>query len=359
MSGRKKRKRYHTWNWAEDATNRYSATLCIEDDDILWIWEGPKDQGGGATQSCYHFLRDGPLDKDTPPHILREIEALIHEAGIGRTPPPEPVSHAVAAPPPAPAAASTLLLGGSIVILAGVALPIGIALIAPTAGKYAGLFLPVLLGIVVSFRLGHALPVAAGLLALAAGIGSQSAFERYRELAPGATAVLTSPAEAPAHPAANRFIIPGARIMPALAGRYQVTTTRQHGSGPREQVRVHHVAPLVSAGWTPAQPVPAWIGCGISPGFDCLKALPSGLTGFVRVRQVEADAFAVAARDAASRHGLKPHPAAPVLLPTDDADGTPATYLARVMLFPLAALGLWIAIMLGWRVWQARQQPTA
>ena len=359
MSGRKKRKRYQTWNWAEDSTNRYSATLCIEDDDILWIWEGPKDQGGSATQSCYHFLRDGPLDKDAPAHVLREIEALIRGAGIGQSSPPEPVSDAVTPPPSAPPTQGTLLLGGLGVIVVGVALPIGIALVAPTAGKYAGLFLPVLLGIVVAFRLGHALPVAAGLLALAAGIGSQSAFERYQELVPGATAVLTSPAEAPAHTAANRFTISGARIMPALAGRYQVTTTRQHGSGPREQVRVHHVAPLVPAGWTPAQPVPAWIGCGISPGFDCLKALQPGQTGFVRVRQAEADAFAAAARDATSRHGLKGHPAAPVLLPTDDANGTPATYLARVMLFPLAAAGLWLLLMLGWRVWQARQPPPA
>lgn len=359
MSSRKKRKRYHTWKWADDITNRYSATLCIEDDDILWIWEGPKDQGGGATQSCYHFLHDGPLDKDAPAHVLREIEALIRDAGIGQTPPPEPISHAAPPPPPAPATASALLLGGSLVILAGIALPIGIAFVAPTAGKYAGLFLPVLLGIGAAFRLGHALPVIAGVLALAAGIGSQSSFERYQELAPGATAVLASVAEAPAHQGANRFRIADARLMSTLAGYHQVTTARQYGAGPREQLRVHHVAPLVPPGWSATQPVPAWIGCGVSPGFNCLKALLAGQTSFVRIRQAEAGAFAAATRDAVSRHGLKAHPAAPVLLPADDANDMPAIYLTRMMLFPLAALGLWIAITLGWRIWRARRAPAA
>jgi hypothetical protein len=251
-----------------------------------------------------------------------------------------------------------LLLQGLAVVGASAAVALLLATVLPTLAKYVSILLPVLLGFLAAFRWGSPTLIVAGLMAVAAGVGSQFAFERYAELARGAAVTLDSINEAPGHPEATRFVATDVGAARAFAGSFQRRTIRQFGAGPREETWVHHVAPLVAKSWTRTQAVPAWIACTTSPGFDCLRGIESGVGRTVRARADDLEHYRAAVADAERRHGIQSSVAAPVLETSGDPVAAPALYLAGVALVPAAVYGLWAAGVLCWRAWR-RPRRTA
>lgn len=368
------------WEWG-DSADGYTAIL--SGDAISWNWHGPKDLGNSIGQSVVNFIASGPDEKNAPDalawelfnavrnrdpkrwsKLLTKANALQNRARSGGAEPPSgqrrshpeapaPRGQTSQAPddePPQPI--GPLLLQGLAVIGASVAIALSIATVMPTLAKYAGIILPVLLGFAAAFRWGSLALIVAGFFGVAAGFGSQHAYERYAELARGVTATLTSISEAPRHPEATRFIATDARAALTLAGSMERTTVRQYGAGPRDERWSLQVMPLVPKAWNRSQPVPAWIACTTTPGFDCLRRMEDDVSRTIRVRDYTVDFFRTAIANAERRHGLASAPSAPVLEPFSDPIGAPEFYLAAAVLVPLAVYGLWAIIMIGWRTWR-------
>ena len=127
---------------------------------------------------------------------------------------------------------------------------------------------------------------------------------------------------------ATRFIVTDVRAEASVTGRAQRTTTRSFGAGPRDERWVHLVRALVPAGWQRTQPVPAWIACTTSPGFDCLSGLDA--KGIVRIRRDEIDHFRPAIADAERRHRVVSAADAPIVEASSDPAAAPWIYLAAV-----------------------------
>lgn len=218
------------WEWG-DRYDRYEAILGR--DVISWIWTGPKDLGGAADQPIAEFLAFGPLDTDAPAHVLTELRATIEardkrdgsklqadadalrsdrlkkkresreaeDAAIERSRAaralpdpwreygkPTPVQDAQT-----PAAPLWPLLGRGLLVFAiSTASSLALATVQPLLANYLGLFLPVLLGFGAAARWGSISLIVGGLFAMAGGIGSLIAYDRYLELSRGSVATLGS-----------------------------------------------------------------------------------------------------------------------------------------------------------------------
>ena len=274
---------------------------------------------------------------------------------------PSPVPRSMVRPqstePPGPL--GPLLARGLLIFGVSIAVCLLLATVLPLLANYASLFLPVLLGFVAAFRWGSPALVIAGFFALAGGIGSQLAFDRYAELSRGSTVTLGSIVEAPHHPEATRFIVDDVHSVRALAGSGRRTTTRSGGSGPNTTTWVLHVMPLVARGWTHNDAVPAWIACTTSPGFDCLSARVQGINRMVRVRDDDLDFYRGAVANAEARHHVVSAMGAPVLEISDDPAGAPTFYFASSVAVPLAVYALWAMLVVGWRTWRRGQAKAA
>ena len=246
-----------------------------------------------------------------------------------------------------------LLARGLLIFGVSVSVSLLIALVLPTLGKFVALILPVLIGFAAAFRWGSIALIIAGFFAMAAGIGSQLAFERHTELASGTAVTLGSIAEAPRHLEATRFIVTDVCPARTFSSNMQRTIVRQFGAGPREERWTLQIMPLVPTGWTRDRPVPAWIACTTTPGFDCLRRIDDDVSRTVCVRDYDVGFFRTAIANAERRHGLTSAAAAPVLETSGDPIGAPEVYLAGTAVVPLAVFGLWAVALMGWRVWRA------
>lgn len=231
---------------------------------------------------------------------------------------------------------------------------LALATVQPLLANYLGLLLPVLLGLGAAVRWSNASLIVGGFFAMAGGIGSQLAFDRYLELSRGSVATLGSIAEVPRHPEATRFVVEDVRADRSLAGSIARTTTRGPGAGPNPQRRVLHVMPLVPQNWKRSEPVPAWIACTATPGFDCLTDSARGIHHTIRVRNDDLVAYRPAVADAEGRHRLTSAAGAPLLEASADAAGAETRFLSGSILWPLAAYVAWMLTLIGWRWWRTR-----
>ena len=346
-----------SWDWG-DKYDRYNAFLTER--GVYWSWEGPKDLGGGAEQTFENFLANGPRDPKAPENIVREISAAV--AARSGAPVRRPRSPPPATPPASGEAHSTeqtnapfgrLLLQGLAVFAASAAVALPLATILPTTAKYVSIILPIVLGFAAAWRWGSLALIVSGIFAMAAGLASQHLFERFLELSAGPVATLASIAEAPQHRDATRFIVTDVRAEASVTGRAQRTTTRSFGAGPRDERWVHLVRALVPAGWQRTQPVPAWIACTTSPGFDCLSGLDA--KGIVRIRRDEIDHFRPAIADAERRHRVVSAADAPIVEASSDPAAAPWIYLAAVASIQITCFALWLLGVAGARLWQRRR----
>jgi|GEM_PF-128172 len=366
----------NVWEWG-DPSDGYTAIL--HGDNISWNWHGPKDFGNTIEQDVPSFVAFGPDEKTTPPglpfEMLLQIRArdfarwpkLLEEARKrerAQTPPEARHSTDEAARRRAevleieeqPAPLFPLLLLGFAVIAGSVALAAALAVYAPLAAKYASLFIPVLIGFAAAFRFGSISLIVAGFFGLAAGLTSQVALERYFELSRGPLATLASIAEAPRNANATRFSVTDVRAVPGLAGKIERRVSLRSGAGPSPQITHLHVAPLVPSHWKRGDPVPAWLACKTSPGFDCLQLDADKARRLIRVREADLVDFSEAVRNAERRHGLTSANSAPIIETAYTAFGAPVRYLEAAALLPLAAFGLWAAGITAVRVWPQRDR---
>ena len=344
-----------TWG---DAFHRYEVLL--REDDLLWVWVGPKDMGGATEQRFVDYLADGPREADVPLCVRQRLDAALEgklaagweplrrearalrakreaetaerkreNAGLVA------VSDSLAAhdelprmpeeapaPRRAPTAAAPLwkaLALGVAVYIVGVGGPV---LVTPHSRLGAGflvLFLPVLAGFGLSRWNRGVSTVVAGFFGLAGGIALVLSYGAALAMVEGELAALASVAEAPAHATATRFTFADARLRPELRGEVTGVTFANESRA----AWVVQVAPLVPAGWTPAQPVPAFAACDTTPGFDCLGRFPVHLSGAVLFGGPHAADAARAVELAVAGRGLTVARGAPLLAPVDDPGAEP------------------------------------
>ncbi len=374
------------WGWGPEADG-YDAIL--SGDRISWNWHGPKDFGNTIGQSVVDFVACGPDEKNTPDGLAWEMfdairardpghwHALLAQARAGtraaeqfkaEQPETSPARSAVwgsgavdtggantpdeAASYEEPTSLGALLVQGFAVIAASAAVALALATVLPTAAKFVSIILPVLFGFAAMFRWGSMALIVAGFFAIVAGFGSQIAYERYAELSRGEAVTLASIADAPRHPEATRFVVEDARAVPALAGHARRTIIQRSNQGPSPRVVSLQAVPLVPAGWTRSQPVPAWLTCSTTPGFDCRSQIEGDVRRTVRVRDYEVDHYREAIADARRRHNVASAEGAPILEVSSDPVGAPAFYLAGAAVVPLIVFALWALSILAWRLWR-------
>lgn len=352
-----------SWEWG-DKYNRYSAFF--NNGHIYWTWEGEKDLGGGSEQSFEEFLSKGPRDTDAPADVVEGIRAAVLKmnSGMASSPPARsssggfaasrgPVKAAVNTSAQDPAAPLAALLGqGFLVFAVSAAIAVLLASVLPTLAKFVSIILPVLFGFFAAFRWGGMALILAGFFAMAGGFGSQFALERYQELASGTSVTLASIADAPRHPEATRFVVSDIRVARPFIGRTQRTVVQMIGAGPSPRTFSIQVMPLVPAGWTRDRPVPAWLACTTTPGFDCLQRSERDLSRTIRARDYDLDYYREAIADSRRRHGVTSANDAPILEGSGDPFDTPEFYLAGVVVLPLIAFALWAISVIGWRAWR-------
>lgn len=122
------------------------------------------------------------------------------------------------------------------------------------------------------------------------------------------------------------------------AARADLAGVHEHLTAPRgrrdERTLVRYVAtPLVPPGWTPAQPVPAWlIGVDDPPAWTAsrgvVEVLRAGDYRWSTEGWCPRDRFEQAAADAAAKHGLRAADDAPLLAPVGPLDEERAARLA-------------------------------
>ncbi|OYU50580.1 MAG: hypothetical protein CFE31_03260 [Rhizobiales bacterium PAR1] len=374
----KKPPQIRSWEWTDGGPyNRYEAYVDFEAKEIGWVWFGPKDMGGAGTQTYEEFFEKGPMDPDAPPYVLSAVTDAVLATGYRPEAPPAPPS-----PPPEETLSSTKPraaglarpdmmplrqatdLSDSMTILIGlgvIAASVGFAWLAstidPVLARYGSLFGSVLLGFAASFRFGRGLLVPAGFFGMAAAIAFLLPYERGREVARGTARHIENAGEIPRAPEATRFTLTNPRVLKGLNGQHEVKSYRNFGSGPREQITVYHVIPLVSPDWQKDQPIPAWISCTTTPGFDCLSRNPS-LQGFVRVRESDRAGYLNAIRAAQARYSLKSLPDSAILVANSDPEDAPANAFRLAMLLPTGIAAGWLALSLGYILWRRRQART-
>lgn len=357
-----------SWEW-RDEYNRYSAS--VKGDQIQWCWEGPKDLGGATEQSFAAFLSRGPIEPKAPAGVIKEINDAIaaRNGGIGGGggPPPKRGRNGAASDGPSNRSVQPdgenqvpplgpLLVQGLAVVGSSAAIAALLALSAPTFAKYLSLILPVLLGFAAMFRWGSVALVVSGLFAMAGGLASQVAYERYSELASGTAVTLDSIAHAPNHPEATRFIVADVQAARALTGHARRSVMLRSGAGPSPQVVSALAMPLVPSGWMRDREVPAWLTCTNTSGFDCLRPSESDLKRTIRIREAELDFHREAIADAQRRHGVRSAGGAPVLEISSDPVGAPSFYLGLTLTTPLLAFAVWACGVVGWRIWRFQRE---
>lgn len=125
-----------------------------------------------------------------------------------------------------------------------------------------------------------------------------------------------SAADAPHYPDAQGFDFSDSLVQTAYASSYR-HTTRDRKSG-RTTSTYYNIAPLTPAGWTPADPVPAWVGCSDSYDRTCPE-WRRAYRGAVPAQQIDQEHLRTAAAQALAAHGLREAPGAPLLARAESA----------------------------------------
>lgn len=342
----------------------------VAEDHLQWTWFGPKDLGGSSSQSFESFGREGPLEDTVPAEVLAKVRALValkHPlppvAERPVSPVQTPVVHETASSAPlAPVTEPTeapapplgrVLLAGSLVFIVALVPSAMLEEFAPLAARYLSLFGSVLAGFAFARWARSEAVVVAGFFALAAAIGFFGFWGKATAAATGSFASLASVSDAPAHPTASRFAFDDARLVHASSG--SVSYTISSGKNSTRPVRAL-AAPLVPAGWAASDPVPAWVACTSSPGFDCLASFPTNVRGAVKVESAH---FAAAVRAAEHDHQLSSAPGAPVLEPAEDPERLPLVLWATGVAVALGLWVTWVTAVLVHRVVTAFRQRTS
>lgn len=172
----------------------------------------------------------------------------------------------------------------------------------------------------------------------------------YAALVTGPVVRGVAVADAPLYPEAGAFEFRDAQIQPAYEANYRTTARRKTGG---TSTTSYCVAPLTGPDWTPADPVPAWVGCTESAG--CCAGV---VVGNMRQGGME-EAVALAQQI----HGLRGAPGAPVL---EWVDSVESAMRNRRFMFVFAAVSgyaLWaLPVLIGmasgflldlWSYWRA------
>lgn len=160
----------------------------------------------------------------------------------------------------------------------------------------------------------------------------------YLALARGQHVAGISAADAPGYSDAVGFDFSDSVVQTEYATTYR-TSSRDRKSG-RITYYYFHVAPLTESGWTPADPVPAWAGCGqqyIGVCDEWFRAYRGG----VAVEASERKGLRIAADQALAQHGLREVPGAPLLERVASAKQGQRQRGLALLLAPLCAYLLW------------------
>jgi hypothetical protein len=160
----------------------------------------------------------------------------------------------------------------------------------------------------------------------------------YLALARGQHVAGISAAEAPAYAKAAGFDFSDSVVQIKYAATYR-TSSRDRKSG-RITYYYYHVAPLTESGWTPADPVPAWAGCGDQYSGLCAEWFRL-YRGGVAVESHDWDGLRIAADQALARHQLREAPGAPLLERVASAEQGQRQRGQTLLLAPLFAYLLW------------------
>jgi len=201
----------------------------------------------------------------------------------------------------------------------GVGVPVLVMPHAKLGAGFLGLLLPVLAGFGFSRWNTGVSTVVAGFFALAGGLALILSYGAALSMVEGELAAVGSVAEAPAHATATRFTFADARLRAELRGEVKGETLANKS----RTAWAVQVAPLVPAGWTREQPVPAFVACDTTPGFDCLGRFPAQVSGAVLFAGPHAADGARAVEVAVADRGLTVARGAPLLAPVDDPDAEP------------------------------------
>lgn len=125
-----------------------------------------------------------------------------------------------------------------------------------------------------------------------------------------------SAADAPRYPDAQGFDFSDSLVQTAYAASYR-HTTRDRKSG-RISYTYYNIAPLTAAGWTPTDPVPAWVGCSDTYDRTCPE-WRRAYRGAVSAPQIDQQHLRTAADQILAAHGLREAPGAPLLSRVESA----------------------------------------
>ncbi|HEY1016689.1 MAG TPA: hypothetical protein VGE07_28515 [Herpetosiphonaceae bacterium] len=137
----------------------------------------------------------------------------------------------------------------------------------------------------------------------------------YVDLASAPSVAGVSVAAIPLHPAARSFDLTDARIQTDYQAT-KIVSSRDRKSG-RVTTTAYTVAPLTGAGWTPDQPVPAWVGCG--PGAASCGEWRDRPQGAIAMDSVGLANYAATRDQAMGQHRLHSAPGAPILQAVESA----------------------------------------
>lgn len=167
-------------------------------------------------------------------------------------------------------------------------------------------------------------------------------------LARGQHVAQISAAQAPSYPSAVGFDFSDSQVQTAYAASYRAAS-RDRKSG-RVSYTYYQIAPLTGAGWTPADPVPAWVGCRSEFSGPC-AAWARAYRGGIAAESGELAGLRLAADQALSQHRLRQMPGAPLLERVASAEQGLRQRAQVLLLAPLFAYLLW-AIPIGlYAVW--------
>ena len=171
----------------------------------------------------------------------------------------------------------------------------------------------------------------------------------YVALARGQHASGISAAAAPGYADVVGFDFSDSVVQIKYATTYR-SATRDRKSG-RVSYFYYHIAPLTGSGWTPADPVPAWAGCGqqyIGLCDEWYRAYRGGVVAETSDRA----GLRVAADQALAQHRLSEAPGAPLLRRVASVAQGQRQRAQVLLAAPLAAYLLWAIPIAIYALWE-------
>lgn len=160
----------------------------------------------------------------------------------------------------------------------------------------------------------------------------------YLSLARGQHIANIPAAQAPRYPGAVGFDFSDSIVQTQYATTFRASS-RDRKSG-RVTYTYYNVAPLTGAGWTPAEPVPAWAGCSEQYSDECDEWFRH-YRGGVAVMSSERDGLRRAADMALGQHQLREAVAAPLLERVASAEQGTRQRGQMLLLAPAMSYLLW------------------